>query len=227
MEEILASIRKIIEDSDTTRPDVVIAPVQRESADVRAFPRAPNPLPADIEEYAGEEAAAEESQTTLTPVNLNEGPAKGGASVPQSFADDDWELEEELKAAALEPSDLHADLGQKEDSDDGAPAFRPLLGQEAGGKDDASEFGASQPKPQATVAPEAKTIVSSSTVRQVAAAFDDLNQAVAAERRRSFDEIAEEMMRPMLQEWLDDNLPRLVERLVREEIQRVVRGTRN
>ncbi len=45
--------------------------------------------------------------------------------------------------------------------------------------------------------------------------------------RRSFvDEIAEDMLRPMLQEWLDDNLPTLVERLVREEIERVARGPR-
>ncbi len=42
--------------------------------------------------------------------------------------------------------------------------------------------------------------------------------------RRSFDEIAAELLRPMLQDWLDKNLPTLVERLVREEIERVVRG---
>ena len=40
----------------------------------------------------------------------------------------------------------------------------------------------------------------------------------------SFDEMAEEMLRPMLQDWLDNNLPTLVEKLVREEIERVARG---
>ena len=35
--------------------------------------------------------------------------------------------------------------------------------------------------------------------------------------------MAEEMLRPMLQDWLDNNLPTLVERLVREEIERVAR----
>jgi hypothetical protein len=34
------------------------------------------------------------------------------------------------------------------------------------------------------------------------------------------------MMRPMLQDWLDNNLPTLVEKLVREEIERVARGGR-
>ncbi|WOS64198.1 PopZ family protein [Sinorhizobium fredii] len=69
-------------------------------------------------------------------------------------------------------------------------------------------------------------IVSPAVSRQVARAFDDLAHAVDYGPRRSFDEIAEAMLRPMLQEWLDDNLPTLVERLVREEIERVARGPR-
>ncbi|ACP25134.1 hypothetical protein NGR_c13540 [Sinorhizobium fredii NGR234] len=69
-------------------------------------------------------------------------------------------------------------------------------------------------------------IVSPAVGRQVARAFDDLAHAVDYGPRRSFDEIAEAMLRPMLQEWLDDNLPTLVERLVREEIERVARGPR-
>lgn len=60
--------------------------------------------------------------------------------------------------------------------------------------------------------------------RQVAASFTELSEALASSRRRPLDQIAEEMMRPMLQEWLDNNLPNLVERLVREEIERVARG---
>ena len=33
-----------------------------------------------------------------------------------------------------------------------------------------------------------------------------------------------EMMRPMLKEWLDENLPSLVERVVEKEIARISRG---
>lgn len=69
-------------------------------------------------------------------------------------------------------------------------------------------------------------LMSAKAGAKVTAAFDDLNEAFSAEPRRSFDEIAEEMLRPMLQQWLDDNLPTLVERLVREEIERVARGGR-
>ncbi|KQY11162.1 hypothetical protein ASE23_07375 [Rhizobium sp. Root73] len=69
-------------------------------------------------------------------------------------------------------------------------------------------------------------IVSPAVGEQVARSFGDLALAVDSGARRSFDEIAEDMLRPMLQEWLDDNLPTLVERLVREEIERVARGPR-
>ncbi|MBB3543578.1 MULTISPECIES: DUF2497 domain-containing protein [unclassified Rhizobium] len=61
---------------------------------------------------------------------------------------------------------------------------------------------------------------------QIARSFEELAAAIDGAERRSLDEIAEDMLRPMLREWLDDNLPTLVERLVREEIERVARGPR-
>ena len=69
-------------------------------------------------------------------------------------------------------------------------------------------------------------IVSVDTGARVAASFEALSHAVSSGNLRSFDEIAEDLLRPMLQSWLDDNLPTLVERLVREEIERVSRGPR-
>ncbi|MCO5062825.1 MAG: DUF2497 domain-containing protein [Rhizobiaceae bacterium] len=68
------------------------------------------------------------------------------------------------------------------------------------------------------------SILSHVAEKQIAASFTELSEALAASRRRSIDQIAEEMLRPMLQEWLDNNLPTMVERLVREEIERVARG---
>jgi cell pole-organizing protein PopZ len=70
----------------------------------------------------------------------------------------------------------------------------------------------------------ARPIISPVAGRQVAAAFGELSEAFAARSKKTFDEMAEQMLRPMLQEWLDNNLPVLVERLVREEIERVARG---
>ena len=71
---------------------------------------------------------------------------------------------------------------------------------------------------------EQRALMSPDVGARVATSFGNLNHAVSSGPARSFDEIAEDMLRPMLQEWLDDNLPTLVERLVREEIERVARG---
>lgn len=40
---------------------------------------------------------------------------------------------------------------------------------------------------------------------------------------RTVEDLVMELMRPMLREWLDDNLPTLVERLVQKEIRHLVR----
>jgi cell pole-organizing protein PopZ len=68
-------------------------------------------------------------------------------------------------------------------------------------------------------------IISEEAGRQVTASFSELAEAFASRGRKSLDEVAEDLMRPMLQDWLDNNLPTMVERLVREEIERVARGT--
>lgn len=94
------------------------------------------------------------------------------------------------------------------------------------------------PEPTATVAAEmeaslppaqlvsASPLMSEAAGAQVTRSFEELAAIVDGGPRRSLDELAQEMLRPMLQEWLDDNLPTLVERLVREEIERVARGPR-
>jgi uncharacterized protein len=82
------------------------------------------------------------------------------------------------------------------------------------------------PAPEVVEEIAAPSLISAGTGQQVARSFQDLAAAVDSAERRSFDEIAEDLLRPMLQEWLDDNLPTLVERLVREEIERVARGPR-
>ncbi|SIQ01467.1 Cell pole-organizing protein PopZ [Rhizobium sp. RU20A] len=78
--------------------------------------------------------------------------------------------------------------------------------------------------PPAELAASVGALVSPAVSNQVAQSFGALADAVDYKNRTSFDDMAREMLRPMLQEWLDDNLPTLVERLVREEIERVARG---
>jgi uncharacterized protein len=80
--------------------------------------------------------------------------------------------------------------------------------------------------------PGRERIVSAATSGAAAAAFAQLS-ALPHERRneaelprggvdRTLEEIVREMLRPLLQAWLDGHLTDIVERLVREEIARVV-----
>jgi cell pole-organizing protein PopZ len=57
------------------------------------------------------------------------------------------------------------------------------------------------------------------------AAFNQLAETLMARAlgERSVEEVTRELLRTMLKNWLDENLPPLVERLVREEIERVAR----
>lgn len=75
-----------------------------------------------------------------------------------------------------------------------------------------------------TLQSEMAKLVSQTPERRVAAAFDDLNSAFIKSKSLPVEGVAEAMLRPMLKDWLDNNLPNLVERLVREEISRIARG---
>jgi uncharacterized protein len=75
-------------------------------------------------------------------------------------------------------------------------------------------------------ADEAEPLISRATDASVGQAFDLLAHTVLAGTPRPIEEVVREMLRPMLRVWLDDNLPTIVERLVRAEIERVARGGR-
>ncbi|WP_288430408.1 DUF2497 domain-containing protein [uncultured Agrobacterium sp.] len=69
-------------------------------------------------------------------------------------------------------------------------------------------------------------LISAAAGAQIARSFGELADVFDGVKRPSIEEMAQDMLRPMLQDWLEDNLPTLVERLVREEIERVARGPR-
>jgi cell pole-organizing protein PopZ len=69
-----------------------------------------------------------------------------------------------------------------------------------------------------------RPLVSASTTAAVDSAFNTLAHTVLVQNGRTLEDLVREMLRPLLKNWLDDNLPGLVERLVRAEIERVSRG---
>jgi cell pole-organizing protein PopZ len=261
MEEILASIRRIIEDSDGGRkqpgdadelrqdlepassadaaPDVAAfradlhaAPEVKKPvtlAEVQAQLPAPEPVIARMETPVRSDSTPAKPSMTLAEVSARVAAeptplatADAPAARPVAAPDADWRRE---IAAVGEQAKMVPDRGEVrkpvaqpevDDPRDEPPMERAV---------EQSRPGESPPRAVASDAPSARpAIVSEHTGRQVAAAFGELSDAFASRSKKTFDEMAEEMLRPMLQDWLDNNLPTLVERLVREEIERVARG---
>jgi len=86
----------------------------------------------------------------------------------------------------------------------------------------------SLPTQPPVLAPTQQSILAQSTVSAVESAFSsltsNLTNTVLSNNARTLEDLVKEMLRPMLKSWLDDNLPGLVERLVKAEIERVSRG---
>ena len=223
MEEILASIRRIIEDSDAgrkpedearqtakaARPEGSVIEVDAFRAELRGRTAADEVEHGSVDQDGGEApdamAAVEQSSPELDDA---------------AYADDDFaDAPPQAHYAGnedLAATDVRAESAD-EDSETLDAEFEGLL-------QSAIAPMAVTPEVSAQAAESRAAIISEHAGRQVAAAFGELSDAFAASRRKSFDELAEEMMRPMLQDWLDNNLPTLVERLVREEIERIARG---
>jgi uncharacterized protein len=189
MEEILASIRRIIADDDASK----VAP-QPEQPARAAAPARPEPSP---------------------PIAESVQPVASGTLEEQ--AADILDLTESMAAPMPAPSPMP----------DPVPQFRTIDGQSDVSFDDV------EPKPAMVEAVEAaesprnglrEQLLSNSTSSAVDSAFNTLAQTVLVQNARTLEDLVREMLRPMLKSWLDDNLPGMVERLVRAEIERVSRG---
>ena len=75
-------------------------------------------------------------------------------------------------------------------------------------------------------APDAgeRGLLSAPAAAAVDSAFNALAHTVQVRDGRTLEDFISELLRPMLKTWLDENLPAMVERLVRAEIERVSRG---
>ena len=85
------------------------------------------------------------------------------------------------------------------------------------------------PEPAGGVEPAAEGLVAPAVVAAAASSVGTLVRTLAGHQAMSvyrggptLEDIVREEIRPMLKSWLDENLPPLVERLVRAEIERVV-----
>jgi len=117
----------------------------------------------------------------------------------------------DFAAAAYEPRLDHAAAAQALDGD--RPSASRPLGKEASAKPSPAGATVDLGAPPHLLSPAADASVASAFNALVASRFVRNSDAIAA--------LTHEMLRPMLKAWLDDNLPALVERLVRAEIERM------
>lgn len=214
MEEILASIRRIIADDDTTKspqeaqaPEAAAAPANPAPPPV-APPRNPVARPTLVEPNAFDPPPAPEvTQAEPDPVPSFNGHA-------EESAPDILELTESMTAAVPVPDEPGPEV-----SAPAAPQFRTIDGNSDVGFDDSPE----QSSPRAIRDPQPQ-LLSRETSAVVDSAFNTLAQTVLVQNARTLEDLVREMLRPMLKGWLDENLPGMVERLVRAEIERVARG---
>lgn len=214
MEEILASIRRIIEDSESGRkPSDPVGSIENTVIEVDAFRSELRTSSAEAKEGA-RPAAAEGKPVVISEVPAQ--PQREARTAPPPSAPD---APPRTGKEALRDPEATKVTGT---AHSGAPASQRGSGVDARREPPPGPVAARPPASEKS--PPRPAILSEQAERKVAAAFDELSDAFAARNRRTFDELATEMLRPMLQDWLDNNLPGLVERLVREEIERVTRG---
>jgi cell pole-organizing protein PopZ len=92
---------------------------------------------------------------------------------------------------------------------------------------DVREFSARAPAPTprlVTTQDDEGPLLSDQTDMAVNTSFQVLSVARSMPSTQAIESVARDLLRPMLKEWLDDHLPSLVERLVRAEIERVTRS---
>jgi cell pole-organizing protein PopZ len=216
MEEILASIRRIIADDDTSKPTKASEPLAPKPAAAPpppaaavparpAPPASPPPPPAAANKQSDIDAMLADLDKPKPPPKA--APAKPAAPPPSDVLD----LTEAMASPSPGP----------------APTFRTIDGDSdvvfADRVPDAPR--AEEPRRPLTPSPLAGPgLLSNSTAAAVDSAFNTLAATVIGQNARTLEDLVKEMLRPMLKSWLDDNLPGLVERIVRAEIERVSRG---
>ncbi len=207
MEEILASIRRIIADDQAPKPAEVEAPPAPPPAPPSSLTSLP-PLPEDDVLDLAEVAE---------PVRKSE-----PAHKPEPLGFDVPEID-------FRTSDAEPDF---EDPFDFPSAPQPARAPEPTFEPEPAAFAPPPPPAPAAnerirAAVEAEVtdrLVSARAGDSVGQSFQLLAHTVLAQNARTLEDLVQDMLRPMLKSWLDENLPHMVERLVRSEIERVARG---
>ena len=204
MEEILASIRRIISEDDIddgkSNDTAVEEGVEEENDDVLEL--------TDVVE--DEEPVQETEPAEVEVAEVAEEPAEDAEEeAPQSQDDIDSLFDEA-------GSDDEIELVEEDQDEPAAEVVEEVVPEP-------------EPIAVATVAPEgsllddAPATAATGSLSGLVAAVDAAHGTPIGNGNRTIEDLVKEVMRPMIKEWLDDNLPALVERVVRREVERLSR----
>lgn len=225
MDEILSSIRQIIADDDA-------GTAVRRPSPLGATRLAPIDVVAEDADAVAEEEplALSAAQILAQPVPEEPGPSEFAALLADAEAD---ELEPATapyaSAQFIDPEDVAFDSDLPEPEPEpvlppaavvapppvvSAPPVRP--------RPTAAEAA---PMPDPTLSHDiAEELLEPTTQAAVRANFARLNQIGLGTPGLTIEALMRDMLKPMLKDWLDENLPAVVERMVEKEIARISRG---
>lgn len=231
MEEILSSIRKIIADDDAPAEEAAeAAPAAEEEFDVFETSEEPSAAPAD-DLMATEPVESEEDVLAAISASMDEfgeeldaEPTEFEAAPEPEMASDEMDFatdEDEFSAFAENDFDGVEDFAEAEDSFE-LVEDEPVM-----------EDLAPLPEPEPVIEEEAPMsakpapLTDSATVTAAAGSLGKLLSSVEfgqdGEANNTLEGLVREMLRPMLKDWLDENLPAIVEKQVEAEVKRIAR----
>lgn len=188
MEEILASIRRIISEDDAPQDEAATATAS----------------PATVE-------AAEEPVSAPEPVAAAAPEPYVAPAVEADRGDEVLDLTERVEASVdTSPSAPVESLGDLDVFRQPEPAPR------------APE---SKAEPAWSPTADSDSLVSAPTARSAASSFDQLASSLFMPHEgRTLEDVVQELLRPLLKSWLDENLPAIVQAKVEAEVERIARS---
>ncbi|WP_299376224.1 DUF2497 domain-containing protein [uncultured Kiloniella sp.] len=241
MEEILASIRRIISEDD---PEGDGAKGEGDEAQAQE-PAAAEPEAEEDDVLELTDEVSEDDESVPEESDMEEGPLEAASDEdsieedfrasmgePEEDEPEDDEIEVEAAAAVDEP-EMESDLESVEDDDLGDISFDEV-------EDEIEVAAVSETPVDEPVsfdvgndidldAPDADSILQEETQDSTSSALSEIARAAVVQRSlaigtgKTLEDIVREALVPELKAWLDVRLGPMVERIVREEIKKMVR----
>jgi cell pole-organizing protein PopZ len=189
MEEILASIRRIINEDEEEKPADSAA-----EAEPAPEPEAePEPAPEPEPELEAAPEPEPEPEAEPEALELTERIEEEPAAEPEPEP---------------EPAPAEDDLMILDREEEAEPSF--------------------EPEPASADAEDEDSLIDEAPATAAAGMFAALseNLRVSSDQGQTLEGIVRELLRPMLKQWLDENLPAIVEEKVQAEIERIARRRR-